>query len=130
MRTRRWDEPGAQQAIRGNSIIHCLLNALLGWDREQSRWQWGRPRDHEVNSACALLSYVGRQNEFETLRDVLQVGALDVEEALQMKRRFVRLMRFIAQGFLRDPIRGNRFIPLRLYSWLASSLDVLAHFSC
>mmetsp|Transcript_146896 Transcript_146896/g.381744 ORF Transcript_146896/g.381744 Transcript_146896/m.381744 type:complete len:260 (+) Transcript_146896:29-808(+) len=47
------------QAIRGNSIIHCSLNSLLGWDQEGSRWR-GRPHDFEVNSACALLLTVGR----------------------------------------------------------------------
>mmetsp|Transcript_132628 Transcript_132628/g.330812 ORF Transcript_132628/g.330812 Transcript_132628/m.330812 type:complete len:246 (+) Transcript_132628:45-782(+) len=52
------------RAIRGNSIIQQLLNVLLGWDQERSRWR-GQPKDFEVSSACALLStvrvaYVGK----------------------------------------------------------------------
>mmetsp|Transcript_32417 Transcript_32417/g.85760 ORF Transcript_32417/g.85760 Transcript_32417/m.85760 type:complete len:231 (-) Transcript_32417:89-781(-) len=53
-----------QRAIRGNSIIHSVLNVLLCWDLERSRWR-GQPKDFEVSSACALLStvrvaYVGK----------------------------------------------------------------------
>mmetsp|Transcript_125563 Transcript_125563/g.313756 ORF Transcript_125563/g.313756 Transcript_125563/m.313756 type:complete len:235 (-) Transcript_125563:660-1364(-) len=47
-----------QQAIRGNSIIQCLLNGLLGWDQEQSRWQ-GQPQEYQVKSARKLLWTIG-----------------------------------------------------------------------
>mmetsp|Transcript_132629 Transcript_132629/g.330817 ORF Transcript_132629/g.330817 Transcript_132629/m.330817 type:complete len:237 (-) Transcript_132629:509-1219(-) len=47
-----------QRAIRGNSIIQSVLNALLGWDQRRSRWQ-GQPQEYEVSSACTLLSTVG-----------------------------------------------------------------------
>eukprot|EP00443_Scrippsiella_acuminata_P024300 CAMPEP_0115207436 /NCGR_PEP_ID=MMETSP0270-20121206/20715_1 /TAXON_ID=71861 /ORGANISM="Scrippsiella trochoidea, Strain CCMP3099" /LENGTH=229 /DNA_ID=CAMNT_0002621029 /DNA_START=35 /DNA_END=721 /DNA_ORIENTATION=+ len=46
------------RAIRGNSIIQQLLNVLLGWDQERSRWR-GQPQEYEINGACSLLSTVG-----------------------------------------------------------------------
>mmetsp|Transcript_39030 Transcript_39030/g.98121 ORF Transcript_39030/g.98121 Transcript_39030/m.98121 type:complete len:432 (+) Transcript_39030:55-1350(+) len=47
------------RAIRGNSIIQSLLNALLHWVKELSRWEQGPPKEHEVKVACALLRTVG-----------------------------------------------------------------------